>query len=177
MWARFDSAQTAVVPTTNANGTAQLIWPDGTMQTLTAVNGEFTITLPGATNQNAVWDPTLYPIGGRPAILIEQDTLPPTVSISGPGIAATQINLSWDGSDDGSGMAMYDLVVSVDGGAFTEWLVGETAVSAVYPSELGHSYQFMVIGYDQAGNQASSSPITVITVELSERLYLPLIAR
>ena len=177
LWARFGSGQTAVVPTTSANGTAQLIWPDGTSQTLTAVNGEFIIPLPGATNQNAIWDPTLYPIGGRPAMLIEQDTLPPSVSISGPVTATTQIDLGWSGSDDGSGMAAYDVLVSIDGGAFTAWLVGETAVSASYPSELGHIYQFMVVGRDQADNQASSSPITVITIELSEALYLPLITR
>ncbi len=177
MWARFGSAQTAVVPTTNANGSAQLIWPDGTVQSLTAVNGEFTITLPGATNQNAIWDPTLYPIGGRPAILIEQDTLPPVVSIAGPVLATTQISLSWGGSDIGSNMADFDVLVAVDGGAFAEWLVGTTAVSAVYASELGHSYQFMAVGRDQADNQASSSPITVLTIELSESLYLPMINR
>ncbi len=175
LWARFGSEQTAVIPTTNADGTGQLIWPDGITQTVTAVNGEFTISLPGATNQNAIWDPTLYPIGGRPAILIEQDTLPPTVAISGPATATTQINLSWSGSDAGSGMADYDVLVSVDGGAFTEWLVGETAVSAIYPSELGHTYQFMVVGRDQAVYQASSSPNAVITIELSEAVYLPLI--
>lgn len=177
LWARFGSEQTAVIPTTNADGTAQLIWPDGITQTLTAVNGEFTITLPGATNQNAIWDPTLYPIGGRPAILIEPDTLPPEVSISGPVTATTQINLSWSGIDAGSGLADYDVLVSVDGGGFTEWLVGETAVSGIYPGEIGHIYQFMAVGRDKAGNQASSSPIIVITKELSEALYLPLITR
>lgn len=177
LWARFGSEQTAVIPTTNANGTAQLIWPDGISQTLTAVNGEFTVTLPGATNQNAIWDPTLYPIGGRPAILIEPDTLPPAVSVSGPLTATTQINLSWSGSDDGSGVADYDVLVAVDGGAFAEWLTGETAVSGIYPAELGHSYQFMVVGRDRAGNQASSNPITVLTIELSEAVYLPMITR
>ncbi len=177
LWARFGNAQTAVIPTTNANGTAQLIWPDGTTQTLTAVNGEFVVTLPGATNKNAIWDPSLYPIGGRPAILIEQDTLPPSVALSGPVTATMQISLNWSGRDDGSGMANYDVLVSVDGGAFGEWLVGETAVSATYPSEEGHRYQFMVVGRDQAGNQASSSPITVITFDLPETAYLPIIIR
>jgi hypothetical protein len=176
-WARFGSAQTAVIPTTNANGTAQLIWPDGSSQTIAATNGVFTITLPAATNQNAIWDPALYPIGGRPAILIEQDTLPPVVSLSGPATAVTQINLTWGGSDDGSGMADYDLLVSVDGGTFTEWLTETTAVSAIFPSEIGHSYQFMALGRDRAGNQASSSPITVMTIELSEAIYLPMITR
>lgn len=178
MWARFGSEQTAVIPTTNANGTAVLITPDGITQTVTATDGMFTITLPAATNQNAIWDPDLYPIGGRPAILIEQDTLPPTaVSISGPITATTQINLGWGGTDDGSGMAEYDLLVSVDGGNFVDWLAGETAVSAIYPSEPGHIYQFMVVGRDKAGNESSSSPITIITIELSEAIYLPLLLK
>ncbi|WP_420644171.1 hypothetical protein [Candidatus Leptofilum sp.] len=177
LWARFGEAQTAVIPTTNANGSAQLIWPDGTMEVVTAVNGEFTVTLPAATNQNAIWDPALYPIGGRPAILIEQDTLPPTVSINAPTTATTEISLSWTGSDDGSGMAMYDVWVAVDGGDFVLWLEGIGEETAVYPSQLGHIYQFMVVGYDNAGNQASSDPITVLAIELSEIIYLPIIAR
>ncbi|WP_420631269.1 hypothetical protein [Candidatus Leptofilum sp.] len=177
MWARFDEAETAVVPTTNANGTAQLIWPDGTMEMVTAVNNEFTITLPAATNQNAIWDPALYPIGGRPAILIEQDTLPPTVSISGPPTATTEISLNWSGSDDGSGMAVYDLWVAVDEGDFELWLVGVEEGTAVYPSELGHTYQFTVTGYDNAGNQASSNPVTVLALDLAEAIYLPAIHR
>jgi hypothetical protein len=177
MWTRFGEVETAVVPTTNANGSAQLIWPDGTVESLTAVNGEFTITLPAATNQNAIWDPALYPIGGRPAILIEQDTLPPDVSISGPVTASTQIHLTWSGNDEGSGMAAYDLLVSVDGGEFVIWLAGSVGETAVYPAELGRSYQFKLIGYDKAGNQTSSSPITVLTIELTEALFLPIILR
>ena len=177
VWTRFDSEQTAVISTTNAKGTALLITPDGITQTLTATNGVFTLTLPAATNQNAIWDPALYPIGGRPAILIEQDTLPPTVTVSGPAMTTTQIDLSWSGSDDGSGMADYDVLAAVDGSAFTPWLTATTAVSAVYPSALDHSYQFMVVGRDQAGNQANSNAITVLTIDLPESIYLPIIDR
>ncbi|MBK8899994.1 MAG: hypothetical protein IPM53_02310 [Anaerolineaceae bacterium] len=177
MWARFGSAQTAVIPTTNANGTALLLWPDGTTQSLTAANGFFTVPLPPATNKNAIWDPSLYPIGGRAAILIEVDTLPPAVSVSGPALATTQIELAWSGSDDGSGLAEYDVLVSVDGSPFSTWLTGVTAVSATYPSELGHSYQFIVVGRDRAGNQANSAAITVVTIELTEKLYLPIITQ
>ena len=175
MWARFGNEETAVVPTTNANGTALLITPDGITQTLTATNSVFTVTLPAATNQNAIWDPDLYPIGGRPAILIEQDTLPPTVLVSGPAWATTQIELSWSGRDDGSGIAEYDVLVAVDEGAFTPWLTATTAVSTIYPSELGHNYHFVVVGRDQAGNQANSSPITILSADLSEAIYLPMI--
>ncbi len=175
LWARFGVEETAVITTTNASGTALLITPDGITQTLTASDGVFTVTLPAASNQNAIWDPTLYPIGGQPAILIEQDTLPPTVFVSGPAIATSQIELTWGGDDPGSGMADYDLFVAVDGAAFTQWLTATTAVSATYSSQLNHSYQFMVVGRDQAGNSGSSSPITVLTIDLPETIYLPII--
>ena len=175
LWARFGSSQTAVVPTTNANGTGLLIWPDGSSQILTATDGRFLITLPGATNRNAIWNPSLYPIGGRPAILIELDTLPPTASISGPVIATTEIELTWGGSDAGSDIAAYDVLVSVDGSAFSPWLMDSTAVSGIFVSEIGHRYKFMVVAHDQAGNQTSSGPIQVLTIEMPEKSYLPLI--
>ena len=69
MWARFGQAETAVVPAVAPSG--KLLTPDGQVQVITPVNGYYTLTLPAATNQNAFWDPTLYPIGGRPYILIE----------------------------------------------------------------------------------------------------------
>ncbi|MCA9986848.1 MAG: hypothetical protein KDE59_21210, partial [Anaerolineales bacterium] len=71
MWSRFGGSQTAVLPATA--GSATLIYPDGTTQTILPTNGVYTLQLPGATNQNAPWDPTLYPIGGRPLIIIEAD--------------------------------------------------------------------------------------------------------
>lgn len=71
MWARFGDAQVATIPATS--GSALLVYPDGSTQSVTPVNGHYTIFLPGATNLNAPWDPTLYAIGGRPVILIEHD--------------------------------------------------------------------------------------------------------
>lgn len=71
MWARFGVAQTAVITATSSS--ALLVYPDGLTQTITPTNGVYHIPLPGATNLNAPWDPTLYAIGGRPVILIEHD--------------------------------------------------------------------------------------------------------
>lgn len=70
MWARYGMGETAVLPATSTS--ALLVFPDGTTQTITPdVKGNYRIQLQGASNQNAFWDPTLYPIGGRPVILIE----------------------------------------------------------------------------------------------------------
>ena len=72
MWARFGTEETTVLPATSPTNTAQLVYANGITETITAVNDYYTITLPPATNQNAPWDPDLYPIGGPPVILIEE---------------------------------------------------------------------------------------------------------
>ena len=71
MWALYGNDETAVLPATAAS--ARLLFPNGTSQTIFPTNGQYTLQLPGATNQNAPWDPNLYMIGGRPLILIELD--------------------------------------------------------------------------------------------------------
>jgi hypothetical protein len=50
-----------------------MILPDGTTQKISPVNGYYELNLPGATNQNAPWDPDLYAIGGRPTVIVELD--------------------------------------------------------------------------------------------------------
>ncbi len=71
LWARHGNDETAVLPATA--GSALLLHPDGTGQTIVPSDGHYTLLLPGATNQNAPWDPTLFPIGGSPLILVEYD--------------------------------------------------------------------------------------------------------
>jgi hypothetical protein len=72
MWARFGEDETAVISATSPDKTAHLVYPDGMTVEITAVNNHYTILLPAATNQNAPWDPNLYPIGGQPVILVEK---------------------------------------------------------------------------------------------------------
>jgi hypothetical protein len=71
LWARFGNNETAVIPATA--GSALLLYPNGSSQTIFPINGQYTLQLLGATNQSAPWDPNLYMIGGRPLILIEND--------------------------------------------------------------------------------------------------------
>ena len=177
LWARFGAAQTAVITPTNAAGTGLLITPDGITQIITATDGLFTLTLPAATNQNAPWEPALHPIGGRPFILIEPDTLPPDVTASAPVTAVAGINLTWQGSDLGSAMQDYDVTVSVDGGTAVPWLAATSAITAVYPGAAGHVYTFTVYGRDRAGNVSGGTAVTTVTKELNEHVYLPLVAK
>ena len=76
MWARCGSPETAVIEATDPSGKALLLAPDGSSQELSAVNGSYTIPLPGATNRNPFPGQTInptYAIGGRSYILIETD--------------------------------------------------------------------------------------------------------
>lgn len=51
MWARFGTAQTAVITATSTS--ALLVYPDGMTDTITPTNGVYSIPLPAATNLNA----------------------------------------------------------------------------------------------------------------------------
>ncbi|MCP5095421.1 MAG: hypothetical protein GY943_07710, partial [Chloroflexi bacterium] len=177
MWSRFGEEQTAVISSTNADGQGLLLHPDGVTEPITATNGTYTVTLPAATNQNAIWDETLFPIGGRPIILIESDTILPTVSLTALLTATADIELSWSGQDSGSGIAEYDLAVAVDGGTPASWLTATTAVDGAYIGAPGHFYTFTLWGYDQAGNVSVDVSRTVFTIDLPEKLYLPLVIK
>lgn len=71
-------------------------------------------------------------------------------------LAATQssptFTVQWTGTDIGSGLATFTVLVSDNGGPFKVWLDATTASSAVYSGQTGHSYGFFSIGADLAGN-------------------------
>lgn len=76
MWTLCGEDQTAEVPATSPTGTATLVKADGQTQTITAVNGMYTIPLAAATNRNPFPGQDvnpIYPIGGSPVLLIEID--------------------------------------------------------------------------------------------------------
>ena len=76
MWTRYYTADTVILTATSSS--ALLIRPDGTSQTITPVNGVYTINLPAATNLGAATPDGKQPdgtssIGGSPRILVELD--------------------------------------------------------------------------------------------------------
>ena len=70
MWARFGNDEVAELEAIAHQ--ALMVLPDGTRQVIYPIDGVYRIPLPAATNQNAFWDETLYAIGGRPAMIIEE---------------------------------------------------------------------------------------------------------
>ncbi len=77
MWTLCDRQETAIIDATSPDGRASLVYPDGRIQVIAAVNGHYTIELPPATNRNPFPGEQLnaiYPIGGSPVILIEKES-------------------------------------------------------------------------------------------------------
>ena len=61
-------------------------------------------------------------------------------------------SLTWSGSDAGAGVASYDVMRSLDGGAFATLKTGLTSPSLGVTLTSGHSYRFEVRAHDRAGN-------------------------
>jgi hypothetical protein len=98
------------------------------------------------------------------------DASPPTSHVL-PLPATTNVTVflvEWTGQDDanGSGVQSYDLYVSDNGGAWTQWLTRSTNTSAVFTGQSSHTYAFYSVARDNVGNlePAHSAADTVVSV-------------
>ena len=106
-----------------------------------------------ATDQTSDTDTTVDPT--RQATLTIDAVAPTSTVAPLPAVqTAAAFPVSWAGSDDagGSGVAGYDVYVSVDGGPFAVWQSDTTATSATYDGAAGHTYGFYSVATDGAGN-------------------------
>jgi hypothetical protein len=80
----------------------------------------------------------------------------------------TSFPVSWSGQDEanGSGIASYDLYVSVDGGTFSPFLTGTTATSTAFTGLPGHTYAFYTLARDNVGHveEPPSQPEATIQI-------------
>lgn len=83
------------------------------------------------------------------------DETPPESAVAGlPAVSSSaSIPVSWSGSDAATGIASYDVFVSVDGGPAVVWLAGTAATSGVYVGTPGGVYGFHSVAVDGAGNR------------------------
>ena len=179
LWATGGVTVTATISATGE--TAQLYWiepiPSGTewgatgisrTLTLTPAGGLYTLALSPATNQNSgVPTETNYYIGGRPYLLVERDTLPPTsVVASLPPTGTGGFEVRWSGEDLGSGIASYDVWISEGGGPLQPWITATTAISASFTDAYSSTYGFAVSARDRAGNEEAvpATPDTITVV-------------
>jgi CARDB len=89
-------------------------------------------------------------------------TLTQTLDASAPKtvLTASQIqgtsdyNVKWTATDEagGSGLAHVTVYVAEDGGNYQIWLRQTTDTSSIYHGQDGHSYQFLALATDNAGN-------------------------
>lgn len=93
------------------------------------------------------------------AVADDPDVTPPTSSVVAlDPDSGSFIPVSWSGTDD-SGVARYDLYVSIDGGPFQLWLERTADTSAFYAGQTGSSYGFYSIAIDAAGNEEAPKSI------------------
>jgi RHS repeat-associated protein len=82
--------------------------------------------------------------------------------------------VSWEGTDDGSGIRSYDIYVSADGQPFTLWLDDTPETSATYPGEIGTTYAFYSQATDNVGHielaEATAQATTIAAATNSDSL-------
>ena len=91
-------------------------------------------------------------------------------------LSPVSFTVSWSGSDvGGPGIASFDVFVSDNGGPFTSFLTGTTAMSATYKGVNGHTYGFFSVATDAAGHRqptpAAAQATTQVVADVNE-LYV-----
>ncbi len=83
------------------------------------------------------------------------DTVAPISSVTFlPAQSPSDFRVSWTGVDEGtSGIAGFDIYVSIDGGPFQLFLAGTRETSAPFHGEEGHTYAFYSVATDEVGNR------------------------
>jgi hypothetical protein len=87
---------------------------------------------------------------------VTQDTnAPASAVVALPVISPASFAVEWSGDDgiNGTGIAFFDIFVSVNGGAFSNWLAHTTLQSAIFAGVDGNTYAFYSRATDLAGNQ------------------------
>jgi uncharacterized protein YjdB len=93
----------------------------------------------------------------------------PTSALPGP------LNITWAGNDHGaSGVASFDVYVSIDGGPLALWLPGRTTTSANYSISAGHTYGFAVRATDNVGN-VGAAPTSAQATVTAQSTIVPIV--
>lgn len=111
-----------------------------------------------------------------PTVTNTLDTVAPTSSITALPVTtfatAGRFTVSWSGRDDtagpaGSGIALFDVFISDNGGPITPFLEQTAATSGIFTGEFGHTYGFFSVATDNVGLRQSTpaGAQTTTTVE------------
>jgi hypothetical protein len=80
------------------------------------------------------------------------DAQPPFSQASSPAVVSGPFEVTWSGSDSGSGIKNFTIQVRDGSGPWTTWLNDKATTSATYHGESGHTYYFRSIAQDQMGH-------------------------
>ena len=157
--------------------------PTGTeIRNVAAITFDYQSTI--TTNQKDPHDPSQGTDPTRECLLTVDVTKPTsTIEPLASVMSQTEINLSWVGSDVGSGIASYDLYVATNNLSRGFWM-NTTNTTATFTGKLGQSYAFYLVAIDQVGNRQdspettpastkliASEPYLTLTVEYPEKVY------
>ena len=81
-----------------------------------------------------------------------------------------EITVSWKGVDATTGVALFDVQVSDNGGAWTDLLVGVNSTRTTFKGVDGHFYSFRVRSRDISGNQEDYPEIVtdIVRIDIPE---------
>ncbi len=160
-------------------GAAILVNAAGEAEAIQARDGVYTLSLPPARGRDLTRAGE-YAVGGPVLIVVEQDTQPPRAVaevLPVPG-DRERVVVRWSGDDgaSGSGVAAYEVQVSLNGGPWETWGAGVTDLQTVYDISAGGSFSFRVRAVDRAGNlgeyslpvTASLSPVGTLTLRITD---------
>jgi hypothetical protein len=84
-----------------------------------------------------------------------------------------QFLVQWSGTDyGGSGVAAYDVYVSINGGTYTAWQFDTTNTSAVFDGQLFSTYAFYSVAVDNVGNIQAAPTAAQATTTLTDVISL-----
>lgn|GEM_PF-6657240 len=153
------------IPTSNPSATL-LDKLGNTVGQVNAQSGNFTVSLPGATNNNNFdcftphgCDPNDYIIGGNPVILVENDQTVPNVTFDPlPFDSTAPVHVSWHTTQQQPSGTTYDVQYrDTADGVWHDWLVGTASTWADFGAgtmelQSGHIYEFRARAHDASGN-------------------------
>lgn len=74
-------------------------------------------------------------------------------------VGSIEFEVQWTGSDDGGGIAAYDIYVSKDSGESELWLASTSDTTALFLGEPDATYRFYSIAKDHAGNREGDKDV------------------
>jgi len=108
------------------------------------------------------------------------DAIPPagTIDPLPDEVTTSEFSISWSGTDEIGEIDYFTILVSTDGSDFSEYITRTEDTTASFEGEDGHSYGFICIATDVAGNIEIQQPIAetetvVMTPNSAKAIILP----